>query len=151
MAATEAVVARSKRSGMAALAPAQGLDVLAALMAAVNAGRPLTQVAAVPADWSIILKQVGLVAEKHDWTAWSFVHGAAVDILLSVAAKPCVDAASSVAPKQGSLRSLMVTFTISPSSRIPSTRHSSSKSSPPPGGSCLLLMPLLRCSEHCLL
>lgn len=58
MAATEAVVARSKRSGMAALQPGQGLHALAALLVAAGSGKLITQVAAVPADWGIILKQV---------------------------------------------------------------------------------------------
>ncbi len=58
MAATEAVIARSRRSGMAALEPQQGLDALAALLAAAGSGKHLAQVAAVPADWGIILKQV---------------------------------------------------------------------------------------------
>ncbi len=58
MAATEAVIARSRRSGMAALEPQQGLDALAALLAAAGSGKHLVQVAVVPADWGIILKQV---------------------------------------------------------------------------------------------
>jgi hypothetical protein len=58
MAASEAVISRSKRSGMAALEPAQGLHALAALLAAAASGKPATSAAAVPADWNIILKQV---------------------------------------------------------------------------------------------
>lgn len=58
MAATEAVISRSKRSGMAPLLPGQGLQALAALLVAAGSGKPITQAAAVPADWGIILKQV---------------------------------------------------------------------------------------------
>lgn len=58
MAASEAVISRSTRSGMAALEPAQGLHALAALLAAAARGKPATTAAAVPADWGIILKQV---------------------------------------------------------------------------------------------
>ena len=57
MAASDAVAARSRRSGLPPLQPGQGLDALAALLAATNAGRPLVQAAAVPVDWSVVLKK----------------------------------------------------------------------------------------------
>ena len=70
MAASEAVISRSKRSGMAALEPAQGLHALAALLAAAASGKPATTAAAVPADWGIILKQVLYCQVLLCWAFW---------------------------------------------------------------------------------
>ena len=66
MAADPAVLARTKRTGLGALNPAQGLDALAGIMTAAGQ-RSTPQIAPVPVDWSVILKKVS----KKDLGLWA--------------------------------------------------------------------------------
>ena len=57
MAADPAVLARTKRTGLGALNPVQGVDALAGILTAAGQ-RSTPQIAAVPVDWSVVLKKV---------------------------------------------------------------------------------------------
>lgn len=58
MASSPVVQAQLRRSGLAALEPAGGLDALSTVLSSAASGRHVAQMSAVPADWRIILKLV---------------------------------------------------------------------------------------------
>lgn len=75
MASSPVVQAQLKRSGLAALAPAEGLDALSTVLSSAASGRHVAKMSAVPADWRIILKQVCSASEMHSWLVCVFVPG----------------------------------------------------------------------------